>query len=71
MIVADPAPAPVTVPDVPTEATPELLLDQLPPVGELDSVVVAPRHTVDAPERADGVVFTVTGVVTKHEAPNE
>jgi hypothetical protein len=41
-----------------------LLLLHVPPALGLVIVVVAPMHTVEAPEMADGSGLTVTGVVT-------
>ena len=52
MIVALPAPFPVTTPDEAfTDATAGLLLLQVPPLAPLLAKVVdRPAHTVDAPE---------------------
>lgn len=67
VIVAVPAAAPVTTPDVElTLAVPDALLVHTPPVGEEDKVVVDPTQTVAVPDIAPGVVFTVTTAVTKH-----
>ncbi len=71
MIVAVPAAAPVTTPEVElTLAVPEALLVHTPPVGDDDNVVVDPTQTVAVPDMAPGVVFTVTIAVTKHPLLN-
>lgn len=69
MIVALPVPTPVTVLLAPlpaTEATEELLLLQLPPLGPLVIVTDEPEHMLDAPVIAAGDAFTViTRVLTQ------
>ena len=62
-MVGVPADTPVTTPVVLTVASAVLLLDQVPPVGELESAVVKPAHTVSVPLIADGVRLTVTVLV--------
>lgn len=58
---------PVTTPvDEPTAATDVLLLDHVPPVTGLLSVVVWPTHTVAAPVMVPGAVVMLTVVVAKH-----
>jgi len=56
-----PPDTPVTIPlDEPTVAFAPWLLNQVPPASVLDSVVVAPWHTVSVPVIAAGNGFTVT-----------
>ena len=65
MIVVVPAVTPVTTPDVETDATAELLEDQVPPVVAEANCVVNPEHTFVAPVIAAtvGNAFTVTTAV--------
>ena len=53
-MVAVPFTTPDTTPELVIVATPVLLLLQLPPLVALVSVMVVPRHTVDAPDIAAG-----------------
>ena len=68
VIVALPPLLPVTVPrpgpPLTTLATPALLLVQIPPATISLSVIVCIWHTVPGPLNGDGVVLTVTVVVT-------
>ena len=64
VMVAVPNDSPRTMPvEEPTVATVVLLLDQLPPGTEFDSVVVVPKHAIRIPVIAAGVVVTVTVTV--------
>lgn len=54
---------PVTMPVVPTEAMPELVVLHVPPAGVAVSGIVMPAQTVPDPEMA-GVVLTVNARVT-------
>lgn len=66
MIVAVPAPAPVTVPELePMVAIPELLLVHIPPVGVQLSKVVNAVHTVVVPDIDPGADVTLTVFVEK------
>lgn len=60
-MVVEPVATPVTVPVEFTVAIPGLALVHVPPPVELESVVVAPGHTVAVPVivPADGSGFTV------------
>jgi len=61
VILAVPAPTPVTIPVVrPTVAFAVLLLLQVPPVVVLASVVVCPTHTLGLPVLPASPAFTVT-----------
>ncbi len=61
MIVVVPAATPETMPvEEPTVATLVAELAHVPPVGVLDSVVVAPTQTVAVPAIAEGSALTVT-----------
>lgn len=64
-----PAATPLTTPDVPTVASPVLLLVHVPPAGDELNEVVDPVQTKKVPVSADGCVFTVTGWVVKHPVP--
>ena len=46
-----------------------LVAVQIPPVGELVSVVVVPTHTVPEPAIAPGYGLTLTVLVTKQPLP--
>ena len=60
MIVAVPAPTPVTTPDnEPTVATPVPLLLHVPPEDASNNVVDVPAHIVVKPVTAPGSGFTV------------
>jgi hypothetical protein len=54
--------APVAEPIVATDV---LALDQVPPAGLAESVVVVARHVADMPDMAPGVGCTVATVVVK------
>ena len=59
-----PSDTPVSMPDVePTEATLVMLLDQVPPAGVVDNVVVMPTHMADEVVNAAGVGLTVNVAV--------
>ncbi len=60
VIVALPAATPETLPDVPTEATEELLLLHVPPEVALVNAVAEPTQTEVAPLTAAGFALTVT-----------
>ncbi len=62
-IVAVPAELPVTTPVEPTDATPALLLLQVPPDVADDNVVVLPLQIAIVPERDAGIGFTVISYV--------
>lgn len=57
---------PDTIPLVPTTATEVLLLLQVPPAGELLSVIFDPIQTLVAPVMADGELLTVTIADVEH-----
>ena len=48
-MLAEPAETPVTMPEIPTVATLPSLLDHVPPVLAVASVVELPSHTVAVP----------------------
>lgn len=58
-MVAVPADTPVAIPDVPTVATPVLLLLQVPPDGVDPSESVLPTHTGTLPVIAVGKALMV------------
>ena len=62
-MVAEPTATPVTIPVDPTVATPVALLLHVPPDVESERVMVAPLHTVELPEIADGIVGPVVTVI--------
>jgi len=68
-IVAVPTELPVTVPSVPTVATPVFELLHTPPPVASVSAVVDPWHTLAVPVIAAGCVFTVTTAVEVHAPP--
>ena len=68
-INAEPDDTPVTIPVVAsTEAMVAALLLHVPPPASVKSVV-EPTQTVDEPEIAGGIGFTVTGNVAIHPEP--
>ncbi len=73
VIVAVPAPVPVTTPDVPTVATGVLLLLHVPPDVASESVMADPVQTFPGPDMAamEGRAFTVTTAVAVAEHPKE
>jgi hypothetical protein len=58
------------MPVLPTVATTVVPLLQVPPVVALVSVVVAPAHTLVAPDIVAGIVLTVTTVVARQPVIN-
>ena len=62
--MTDPAATPVTVPPELTTATDELLVLHVPPDVASVSTIVAPAHTVDAPDIAVtvGVLYGFTEI---------
>lgn len=71
-IVAVPPATPVTIPDAdPTVATDVLPLVHVPPLTELESVVLRPAHTMGMPAIVAGPGTTVTTVVAAHPVPSE
>ena len=67
----EPPEPPVTSPvREPTEATPTVPLLHVPPATSLN-VVVAPVHTVDVPEIAEGCATTVTVITGATPQPFE
>jgi hypothetical protein len=65
-----PAVTPETIPDIaPTVATDVVPLLHTPPEVASDKLVVAPEHTLLAPEIAAGNGFTVTIVVAVQPLP--
>jgi hypothetical protein len=56
--------------ELPTDAIPELLLVQVPPVDALENVVEEVWHTVLAPVIGAGELITEAEVVTKHPVGN-
>lgn len=60
-----PAVIPVTTPFV-TVATPVDALVHVPPVGDVDNVVVEPTHRFGEPEIAAGVALTVMLAMRLH-----
>jgi hypothetical protein len=70
-IVAVPTPAPVTTPVVAlTVATEGVLLDHVPPAGELLSVVPTPTQVVAVPVMPDGSEFTLTVTIRAQPVDN-
>jgi hypothetical protein len=68
-MVVVPAATPVTIPEVPTVATPVLLLLQIPPLKFAVSVVVAQSVLVPVTLNAAGWVMVAVTVAVK-EAPS-
>jgi hypothetical protein len=71
-MVAVPSAIPLTIPVVaPTVAAPAgvAVAVQMPPPGELVIGVLAPTHTLPAPEIAPGYGLTLTVLVTKQPLP--
>ncbi len=62
-MVAVPAAMPLTIPVLPTVATPVALLDHVPPPVAEDNEVVLPTHTDSVPEMVAGSALTVTTAV--------
>src|SRR5438552_391935 len=70
-MVATPAATPVTMPvEAPTVAVPVALLLQVPPLMASVRVMVAPVHTVEEPEIADGADTTVTVILVLQPVGN-
>jgi hypothetical protein len=59
VIDAVPAATAVTIPGVPTTATDELLVVQVPPLGVEDNVDVAPGQSNAVPLKAVGTTLTL------------
>jgi hypothetical protein len=70
VITGAPDETPVTTPTLFTVASPGLLLLHVPPDGDELSDVVKPTHTCRVPMIAEGIVFTVNGVVIKQPVGN-
>ena len=64
--MAVPGEFPFTIPELPTVATPVLLLDHVPPVVELARVCTEPLHIENVPVIADGTGFTDISYVAIH-----
>jgi hypothetical protein len=71
VIVVTPAATPDTTPVAgATDAIAVLLLLHVPPDTALANVEVAPTHTAEAPEMAEGVLLTVTTLVAMQPVGN-
>jgi len=70
--VSTPVAIPVTTPPkAVTEPVVAGVLAQVPPVGEEDTVVVEPTHTLSVPVKGNGVALTFAGAVDVQPEPKE